>query len=304
MNVERLTVYEWPARTAMESQQNLGSDVLNVQTCQRSLTISLSSSLASESSSKRFFSSTDAYAFLVRFASGLESAVLGESDVFGQFKLARKEFQDQNPTSKLNLILQKVLEDSKDIRAEYLQNIGSGNYGSLARKLLKPENEQSVLCVGAGAMAQAISPYFANCNLTFWNRTLSNAEVLAEKLVRKDYVKPKLSSGSLADLTDSYDLVLILIPHSTEVSDFIARTTSPIFHGGANRKDLLPHIKNRNTAIYCLDDVFELDQTNQAARKEAVERALQAIRERALLRSLGRTLTQSHGWEDLALFAQ
>lgn len=136
-----------------------------------------------------------AYRFLLSVCTGLESAIPGETDIFGQYKEAWKQF-DANPTSHpisrrlhpaLRRWTQKIFEDTKDIRSKYLQGIGGASYGSLVRKLIRGavDNgapEGPILLIGAGQMAYAVAPYLTDSELWLWNRSSQKLGALKEHL--------------------------------------------------------------------------------------------------------------------------
>src|SRR5690606_23267090 len=98
----------------------------------------------------------DAYRLLLEIGCGLHSQIPGESEVLGQLRAAWKRFQEAAPQAAkcLEPLMQRLLEDIKDIRTRYLQGHGGATYGSLARLLLGNDLYQPTLLVGAGKMAR------------------------------------------------------------------------------------------------------------------------------------------------------
>lgn len=96
----------------------------------------------------------EAYRFLLEIMCGLHSPILGETEVFGQFKIFANEWVKLQP--KRASLVQALLNDAKFIRKEYLSNLGTQSYGSWVRKNLKP---QRVHVIGAGILAREILPY-------------------------------------------------------------------------------------------------------------------------------------------------
>src|ERR1700687_3019838 len=80
----------------------------------------------------------DAYAFLLRFAAGLESKLVAETEIFGQIKQAWREFSERDSplARQLSPWVQLLFQDAKAVRAQYLANLGSASYGSPTRRVL------------------------------------------------------------------------------------------------------------------------------------------------------------------------
>ena len=119
-------------------------------------------------------------------ASGLDSVVVGESQILGQVKGALTLAQGQGSVgSVLNSLFQQALRVGKRVHAE--SGIGSAGRSlvSAAYRLLTDERGplagRRVLVVGAGAMAglAARTAAAAGASVTCVNRTLSRAELLA-----------------------------------------------------------------------------------------------------------------------------
>ncbi|MBU6155134.1 MAG: hypothetical protein KGP28_12595, partial [Bdellovibrionales bacterium] len=163
-----LYLYEFEANSSLP-RERLSRPLLEVKTCQRSFLLSWEE--LHLPNCRRSFRGVEAYEFLLRFASGLESEIKGETDVFGQLKTAIKTFTEEFPESDEQNLFSKIFEDTKEIRAQYLQGIGGNTYGALARRLLNPTPGSRVLILGAGQISKSVAPYFADSRLTLFNRT-------------------------------------------------------------------------------------------------------------------------------------
>src|SRR5918997_2280848 len=122
-------------------------------------------------------------------AAGLDSVVVGESQILGQVKGALTLAQDQGTVgTALNSLFQQALRVGKRVQAE--TGIGSAGRSlvSAAYRLLTDERGplagQRVLVVGAGAMAglAARTAAAAGAPVTCVNRTLDRAERLAASI--------------------------------------------------------------------------------------------------------------------------
>ncbi len=95
-----------------------------------------------------------AYEFLLEVICGLHSPMLGETEVFGQFRERVLKNEGHPRIAKLGLSL---ISDAKKIRDGYLTNLGANSYGSLTRKYAKIEGEVTIL--GAGKLAVELLPW-------------------------------------------------------------------------------------------------------------------------------------------------
>src|SRR5207253_9647180 len=101
----------------------------------------------------------DAYRFLLEEICGLNSPIVGETAVMGQFKefLLNAKFPKNSWGSFLRRLATNLMIDSKRIRHEHLQGIGSQSYGSLVRHHVK--GMPAVAVLGAGKLAREILPW-------------------------------------------------------------------------------------------------------------------------------------------------
>lgn len=105
------------------------------------------------------YSGYEGYRFLLEVISGLHSRLLGETEVLAQF---RDKFKNGSlPSSAFGEYLAKLrdllIQDSRNIRSRYLQNIGEQSYGGLANKYLK--DETNLVLLGTGQLAEKILPW-------------------------------------------------------------------------------------------------------------------------------------------------
>ena len=124
-----------------------------------------------------------------RVASGLDSMVLGEPQILGQFKDAVRT-ADQAGTLGvlLNKLFQRTFSVAKSVRSETEIGASTVSMASaavrLAERIYPSIREQSALFIGAGEMIELTATHFAAQHprhLTFANRTLERAQHLAER---------------------------------------------------------------------------------------------------------------------------
>jgi len=279
------------------------------ESCQRYLWItSVSENLEIPSAEK--YVGEDAYRFLMSISAGLESEIIGETDVFGQLKTAWSSFEKSKLKTELAPWMQKLFEDTKDLRSRFLQNLGSASYGSLVRKLIA-RGPGPVLIIGAGQLGQSIAPYLlSHCEIWISNRDEKKLESFYEELANKSGARVrKIAFAELDEALALAAQVVICIPPGESASErardrrwIEARVeVGNLIHLGMLRKQADDWL--RIAGFKCLDDLFELQKSIQDLKLIQVNQAKKACHERAKLRALGASLSLPHGWEDLASFA-
>ena len=324
MSLERLTVVH-ARKLAREGGVTITPDVLfpsafAVETCLRRLWISISPAassqhrLASAIGAERYVG-VEAYEFLLRTACGLESAIAGESDVFGQLKESWKSFRGTRAEAVISLepLMQRLFEDVKHIRSRHLSGLGAATYGSLVRMLLGSDADAPTLLIGAGQMARAVLPYLPGRPLYISNRTVAHAQSLLND------VRSSLASASAIEVVEPYPdaelalwqsahNVILCIPAASEFDALRVRAWSerPGPHGRVLHLGILSAAGTQWQSISTLAtlaDLFALQAVNQDHRQLQFQRANRECLERARLRALGGPISLAHGWEDLSLFA-
>ncbi|MGE3973311.1 MAG: hypothetical protein AB7F59_02160 [Bdellovibrionales bacterium] len=102
----------------------------------------------------------EAYQFCLEVICGLHSPLLGETEVFGQFKDFVLDYKQNGTSANLKKIFDALIEDAKKVRQKHLTNLGSQSYGSLVRRYLK--EEKAVCILGSGRLAKDIVPWLKN----------------------------------------------------------------------------------------------------------------------------------------------
>ncbi|OGP07297.1 MAG: glutamyl-tRNA reductase [Deltaproteobacteria bacterium GWA2_45_12] len=132
---------------------------------------------------------TEAYRHLLRVASSLDSMVLGENQILGQFRDAYQSALDAETTGPiLNRLLQKTLQFAKNVHSETCLGAGSVSVGSvaveLAEKIFDTLQNKKILLMGAGEIAELVLGALKARgvqNISITNRTFENATGLAKK---------------------------------------------------------------------------------------------------------------------------
>ena len=124
-----------------------------------------------------------------RVASGLDSMVLGEPQILGQFKDAVRSAERAGTLGLLlHKLFQRTFSVAKTVRSETEIGASTVSMASaavrLAERIYPSIAEQSTLFIGAGEMIELAATHFAARHprhATFANRTLARAHQLAER---------------------------------------------------------------------------------------------------------------------------
>ncbi len=125
-----------------------------------------------------------------RVASGLDSMVLGEAQILGQFKQSVKLAQEAGTLgTHLHQLFQRTFEVAKEVRTN--TDIGGSSISmaaaavKLAQRIFGDLSAQKVLFIGAGEMITLSANHFAAqkpASMTVANRTIERGTELAEKI--------------------------------------------------------------------------------------------------------------------------
>jgi hypothetical protein len=221
-----------------------------------------------------------AYRYALEVATGLHSAIPGETNVFGQFKkaweIARRDGDNQSVT-RIAPWIHQLINDARSIRREHLQDIGGASYGTLVRRLLAPRRGERVLFVGAGDLAQSILPYFESFEVGLWNhRPVAAAPGSVDRLFAPENAQDAAAWTHHVVFTTPPD-------EHNEISWRTwlngTRISSIVHLGHRHAEPIQLHECSRS---YDLDDVFELRQRQAGVRSSRLGRARSACADAAL----------------------
>ena len=132
----------------------------------------------------------DAVVHLFEVAAGIDSAVLGETEIVGQVRDAW-DFAMKQGTSRstLNLLFRYALESGKRARTETGISRSTASVAhaavEMAEEILGTLSGKRVLVVGAGEMGEGVAGALSRAgteSITVLNRTVARAEALADKI--------------------------------------------------------------------------------------------------------------------------
>ena len=229
-----------------------------------------------------FYSGADAYRFLLETATGLNSAIPAESNVFGQFKRAWSHCTEHSSViaTQLAAPINQLFADTRQIRAAFLQGIGGASYGSLVRTILRPATDERVLFIGAGSLTWSMLPFFRTTELAVWNRSYPQQDIAQwAQRYRPEQAEPAARWASQAILTtpanDANDELWSNLLRRHDVYR--------VAHLGRRSNQLGPWANFDR--VFSLDDVFRLRQTQSNVRSLQVQRARHACGELAARRA-------------------
>src|SRR5204863_3225023 len=130
----------------------------------------------------------DAIAHLFSVCSGLDSMVIGETEITGQVKQAYQNAQNAKLTGRItNRLFQTALQTAKEVRTQTGIGRGATSVGSVAVELAerifdRDLSQKAVMIIGAGKMGEACVRHLAKKgarSVLVSNRSFDRAEALA-----------------------------------------------------------------------------------------------------------------------------
>lgn len=233
----------------------------------------------------------EAVRHIFEVASSLDSMVLGEPQILGQFKDAyRKAVESGHAGSIINQLMHHAFSVGKRVRNEtaVAANAVSVSYAAveLAKRIFGALPGHSAMLLGAGEMAELAATHLLQGGiekLLVLNRTFAHAEDLAAR-----FNGVALPFESLADSLRDVDIVIastgsrepVITPAHIRKA-LKQRKNRPIFFIDiAVPRDVDPMVNNfDNIYLYDIDDLKEVVEENIAGRKEEAAKAARIIEE-------------------------
>lgn len=278
--IARLWCLHWPgARLSGAAAAELRANGVVLETCLRQLAFGLAPRPGLATGTGGDLSTgAAAYRLLLEVASGLQSAVPGETNVAGQFRRAWEQaagYQSPEDRRRLEPVVQALQADVRALRAKHLQGVAGGSYGSLVRELLAPRPDARVLFVGTGELTRSMLPLFRAWDVGVWNhRTLNHGSRAPLTGVCRWFASDEAGAAAAwaTDLvfTTPRDPVHDLAWHDRLQS----RAPRGLVHLG-HRRGAGPG-EPAATARFDLDDVFELAASREQHRRRQLEDAARA----------------------------
>ena len=216
-------------------------------------------------------------------ASGLDSLVLGEPQIFGQIKSAYAVGREAGTVgTHLNQVFQSAFAAAKRVRSETAigQNPVSVAYASVSRaeQIFADLKQVHALLIGAGETIELVARHLRDKqigSITVANRTLSRAQELAA-----DFSANAILLSDIHDHLPQADIVISSTASQLPVlgkgaveSALKKRRHKPMFMVDiAVPRDIEPEVETLDDVyLYTVDDLQEVIQGNLRARQTAAD---------------------------------
>ncbi|MBH0230045.1 glutamyl-tRNA reductase [Halobacillus yeomjeoni] len=220
---------------------------------------------------------------LLRVTSGLDSMVLGETQILGQMKQAFMQAQEAGATGTIfNQLFKQAITMAKKAHkeTEIGENAVSVSYAAveLARKIFGDLVHKHIVILGAGKMGELAAKNLHGSGVrkvSVVNRTFTKAQTVAEQ-----FNGQALTMENLDEVLADADIVI----SSTGSSEYVItrermepihrkRKGKPLFFVDiAVPRDLDPAMETLESVfLYDIDDLQGIVDANLAARKQAAE---------------------------------
>jgi len=226
---------------------------------------------------------------IYRVAAGLDSMLLGESEILGQVREAYRVAMDHGATGRvLNRLFQSALEVGKRIRTEtqIATRPMSVAFAGVkqAEALLRGLENQRVLIVGAGVTSEQVVKHLCDRGVPQFrilNRTLEKAKALVAR-----YGGEVLPWEKLPEVLDWPDLIVSsvstpepIISRQMVETAMVARGHRPLMMMdlGVPRNIAVDVREVPNVELSDIDGLTEVVEENKKAREEEIPRALALI---------------------------
>ncbi|HEX5399808.1 MAG TPA: glutamyl-tRNA reductase, partial [Verrucomicrobiae bacterium] len=238
---------------------------------------------------------------LFKVACGLDSMVLGETEIFGQLKAAYEiAFRHGHTGARLNKAFQRAFHVAKHVRTETRIQRGSVSVASvaveLAEKIFSSLGDRELLVIGAGDTSEKVARAMVSRgarNIVVAGRTFDRAQALATE-----------SGGRavpFADWTKELEKIDIAVSSTAATQPILDRARlEPVMKRRRNRplllidiavpRDIDPDVNAlENVYLYNVDDLQSIADDYLRLRKEEMARCEEIIGEKvaALLRTEG-----------------
>ena len=226
---------------------------------------------------------------LFRVASGLESLVIGESQIVHQMKTGYEQALAGRFTANvLNPLFQRALGVAKEVRNQTAIGKHKLSVASVAVDLAKhiygDLDRSRLLVVGAGEIAELAAKYLLSAGvreMSIVNRSDERAQTLANELKGDDFRADVLPWSMLGDALTQHDIVVTstAAPHAVitaaEVQQAMRRRRQPLMLIDlAVPRDVEPAVADINDVyLYNIDHLETVVASNRQLRADELDAA-------------------------------
>lgn len=236
----------------------------------------------------------EAVTHIMEVACGLDSMVLGESQILGQMKEAFSESCTAGAVNTLfHPLFQRVFATAKEIRATTAIGACPVSVASAALHFAKQHHsdfsQAHVVLIGAGdtsaLLIRYLKPHLSK-PITLVNRNIEKASSLAFELGGQVYGLDRLATAlAKADIVFSATgSVLPIVTKEIVAEAMQARPSKPIWLIDiAVPRDIDPAVSDlTGVHLYCIDDLKAIIEKNRQGREHAAEKAREMIRKKSI----------------------
>ncbi len=235
-----------------------------------------------------FYHEEEAVMHIMQVACGLDSMVVGESQILGQMKDAFGESCASGTVGTLfNRLFQHVFAVAKEVRTNTAigacpVSVSSAAVQFVKHHFSKPLNDANVVLIGAGVTMDLVMRHLQPNqprSVTIVNRSVENAIDIAKKYAAKH--------ANIANLPDVLVDADIVISATGSTMPLLTKTMlygrqKPLFIVDiAVPRDVEARVSELpNVELYSIDDLKTIIQQNMRGREHAAEKAYDVIKER------------------------
>ena len=237
---------------------------------------------------------SDAVRHVFRVGCGLDSMVLGETQILGQMKQAVQTAQGVGSMGTyLNQLFSKTFLVAKEVRTHTEISTHAISLASAAIRLssavLGDISKQKILFIGAGEMIQLCAAHFASKNpqsITIANRSLERGELLASYLRDQGRNCDSIPLGDLPTQLHQFDIVISCTASSLPIiglgmvkTAVNQRLRKPlVMIDLAVPRDIEAEVRSLpDVYLYTIDDLGQVAKEGMDHRLNAVKSAEQII---------------------------
>jgi len=265
-----------------------------LSTCNRTELYCAANDPASEN---EFHEATFDWLAKFRVACGLDSMVIGETQILGQMKDAVRTANEAGALGTyLNQLFQKTFSVAKEVRGS--TEIGAHSISMaaasvrLAERIFESIGEQKILFIGAGEMITLCATHFVARKpkaTAISNRTIERGQELADSISAQNIDAESFRLNDLPTRLHEFDIIVsstasplpIIGLGMVESALKLRRRKPMVMIDLAVPRDFEPEIARLNDVyLYTVDDLGTMAQTGANLRQAAVSQAEIIIEER------------------------
>ncbi len=234
-----------------------------------------------------------AVAHLLEVASGLDSQIIGETEILGQVKESYDDATRRGTVGPaLHRLLQKAFQTAKKVRSETAVGRGQVSIGNIAvelsARIYGDISRARILVIGSGEVAEKTATSFISRGarqVTVTSRTLAHAEELAARLPAQT-IRWEAHQAVLG----RFDIVIsgtaapeYIVHHKVAEAAIRLRPRQPMFYVDlAMPRDVEPSVGDLpNVFRYDLEDLGAIARENLRAREAEVAEVRAGLARRA-----------------------